>query len=108
MGWEQVEPLITIPQVLVDILADGTGVSREYKVIENSTQTFADSINEFNGMIGERQIGCPLVVHRRCIEPIEFLKLVSPHLLSSKNNSVRKKKLDNPTFICCKIQHAVI
>ena len=27
-------------------------------------------MNEFNGMIGERQVGCPLVVHRRCIEPM--------------------------------------
>ncbi len=66
----QVEPVVTIPKVLIDILADSVGVSREYKVIENSAQTFADSVNEFNGMIGERQVGCPLVVHRRCIEPM--------------------------------------
>lgn len=51
-------------------VADSTGVANEYKVIENSVQTFADNMNEFNGMIGERQVGCPLVVHRRCIEPM--------------------------------------
>ena len=66
----QVEPVVTIPKVLIDILADSTGVANEYKVIENSAQTFADNINEFSGMIGERQVGCPLVVHRRCIEPM--------------------------------------
>lgn len=66
----QVEPVVTIPQVLINILADSVGVANEYKVIENSAQTFADSMNEFNGMIGERQVGCPLVVHRRCIEPM--------------------------------------
>ena len=66
----QVEPVVTIPKVLIDILADSTCVANEYKVIENSAQTFADNINEFNGMIGERQVGCPLVVHRRCIEPM--------------------------------------
>lgn len=66
----QVEPVVTIPEVLIDILADSTGVSNGYKVIENSVQTFADNMNEFNGMIGERQVGCPLVVHRRCIEPM--------------------------------------
>lgn len=59
-----------VPKVLIDILADSTGVANEYKVIENSVQTFADNMNEFNGMIGERQVGCPLVVHRRCIEPM--------------------------------------
>ncbi|MFQ9873396.1 hypothetical protein [Waltera sp.] len=51
-------------------MLDSTGVANEYKVIENSAQTFADNINEFSGMIGERQVGCPLVVHRRCIEPM--------------------------------------
>lgn len=66
----QVEPVVTIPQVLIDILADSTGVANKYKVAENSAQTFADNTNEFNGMIGERQVGCPLVVHRRCIEPM--------------------------------------
>ena len=66
----QVQPVVTIPKVLIDILADSTGVANEYKVIENSAQTFADNINEFSGMIGERQVGCPLVVHRRCIEPM--------------------------------------
>ena len=66
----QVEPIVTIPQVLIDIIADSTGVAKTYKVIENSVQTFADNINEFNGMIGERKVGCPLVVHRRCIEPM--------------------------------------
>ena len=66
----QVEPVVTIPQVLIDILADSTGVANKYKVAENSAQTFADNMNEFNGMIGERKVGCPLVVHRRCIEPM--------------------------------------
>ena len=47
-----------------------TGKKFGDKVIENSAQTFADNINEFSGMIGERQVGCPLVVHRRCIEPM--------------------------------------
>lgn len=66
----QVEPVVTIPQVLIDMLADTTGISKEYRAIENSVQTFADSMNEFNGKIGKRQVGCPLVVHRRCIEPM--------------------------------------
>ena len=59
----QVEPVVTIPQVLMDILADSVGVPKDYKKMDNSVQSFADSMNEFNGMIGERQVGCPLVVH---------------------------------------------
>lgn len=66
----QVEPVVTAPKVLIDMLADSIKVPNEYKAIENSAQTLADKMNEFNGMIGERQVGCPLVVHRRCIEPM--------------------------------------
>lgn len=66
----QVEPVVKIPQVLIDILADSAGVPKSYKRMENSAQIFADNVNEFNGMIGERQVGCPLVVHRRCVEPM--------------------------------------
>ena len=66
----QVEPVVTIPQIIVDLLADGIGVPELYKKIENSVQGFADQVNEFNGMIGKMKVGCPLVVHRRCIEPM--------------------------------------
>lgn len=88
----QVEPVVTIPKVLIDILADSTGVANEYKVIENSVQTFADNMNEFNGMIGERQVGCPLVVHRRCIEPMFSIS----NMISYDNrmfNKTNKRKI---------------
>ena len=68
----QVEPVVTIPKVLIDILADSTCVANEYKVIENSAQTFADNINEFNGMIGERQVGCSQKVHRTNVFYFKF------------------------------------
>lgn len=87
----QVEPVVTIPKVLIDILADSTGVANEYKMIENSAQTFADNMNEFNGMIGKRRVGCPLVVHRRCIEPMFSIS----NLISYDNrmfNKTNKKK----------------
>lgn len=66
----QIEPVVTIPQVLIDILADSLEIEKSYQRIENSVQIFADRLNRFNGRIGNRQVGCPLVVHRRCIEPM--------------------------------------
>ena len=66
----QIEPVVTIPRVIVNMLADNIGNLKLYKNIENSVQLLADCINEFNGKIGENQVGCPLVVHRRCIEPM--------------------------------------
>lgn len=98
----QVEPVVTIPKVLIDILADSIGVANEYKVIENSAQTFADNMNEFSGMIGERQVGCPLVVHRRCIEPMFSIS----NMISYDNrmfNKTEKKEIylkpDQPFLI---------
>ena len=98
----QVEPVVTIPKVLIDILADSTGVANEYKVIENSAQTFADNINEFNDMIGERQVGCPLVVHRRCIEPMFSIsnKISYDNRMFNKTNKKDEYlKPDNPFLI---------
>lgn len=98
----QVEPVVTIPQVLVDILADSTGVAKEYTALENSAQTFADSINEFNGMIGERQIGCPLVVHRRCIEPMfSISNMVSydNRMFNKTNKKEEFLKADKPFLL---------
>ena len=66
----QIEPVVTIPQVLIDILADSLEIEKSYQRMENSVQIFADRLNRFNGRIGKRQVGCPLVVHRRCIEPM--------------------------------------
>lgn len=89
----QVEPVVTIPKVLIDILADSVGVANEYKAIGISTQTFADHTNEFNGMIGKRQVGCPLLVHRRCIEPMFSIS----NMISYDNRMFNKtnKKEDN-------------
>lgn len=98
----QVEPVVTIPKVLIDMLADSTGVASEYKVIENSAQTFADNMNEFNGMIGGRQVGCPLVVHRRCIEPMfSISNLISydNRMFNKTNKKEEYLKPENPFLI---------
>lgn len=84
----QVEPVVTIPQIIVDLLADGIGVPEPYKKIENSVQGFSDHVNEFNGTIGKMQVGCPLVVHRRCIEPMFSIS----NMISYDNRMFNKTK----------------
>lgn len=97
----QVEPVVTIPQILVDVLAESTGVAKIYKGIENSVQTFADSMNEFNGIIGERQVGCPLVVHRRCIEPMfSISNMISyDNRMFNKTNKKQEFLEENKPFL---------
>ncbi len=50
---------------------------KNYFDLENSVQTVADSINPFGGYLNSFDkdlnpmwVGCPLTVHRRCIEPM--------------------------------------
>lgn len=98
----QVEPVVTIPKVLIDILGDNTGVEKCYWAIENSAQTFADNINAFNGMIGNRQVGCPLVVHRRCIDPMfSISNLISydNRMFNKTNKKEEYLKPENPFLI---------
>ena len=71
----QVEPVITVPKILVDIFVKQLNVDEKYNNINNSVQVLADNINKFNGDLGDDQlgpriVGCPLVVHRRCVDPM--------------------------------------
>lgn len=84
----QVEPVVTIPQIIIDMLVDSTGVAKPYGRTDISVQSFADNVNQFCGMIGEQQVGCPLVVHRRCIEPMFSIS----NMISYDNRMFNKTK----------------
>jgi len=70
----QVEPVTSIPKELRRQFVNQYNVPRNYYIPELSVQTFADNINpyggirEFNGQ--EVWVGCPLLVHRRCKNPM--------------------------------------
>lgn len=78
----QVEPVMTTPLTLIRNRAIKNGINeleKEFKVASNiyrytspslSIQTLADSANLYYGKIGETEVGCPLVVHRRCLSPM--------------------------------------
>lgn len=70
----QVEPVVTIPKELSKRFAEEFGIGDEYKSQELSVQVLADSINPYGGYReysnGKIWLGCPLVLHRRCIDPM--------------------------------------
>lgn len=70
----QVEPVITVPKELVKRFADEYNIQEYYRIPEISVQMLADQVNKYGGYrnINGEQIwlGCPLVVHRRCINPM--------------------------------------
>jgi len=70
----QVEPILSTPQILIRHFAKKNQLPPEYHFGELSVQKFADAQSSYGGFrkVDDEKIwlGCPLIVHRRCIEPM--------------------------------------
>ncbi|SHJ34528.1 DEAD/DEAH box helicase [Lutispora thermophila] len=70
----QVEPVVTIPKELLKRFAKEFEIEGPYSSEESSVQVLADNINPYGGYReysnGKRWLGCPLVIHRRCLDPM--------------------------------------
>lgn len=76
----QLEPVVTIPyQIDKSIAQDYLKLSKEYPnnewgdnymISKSSAQSVADLASNYYSTIGERKVGIPLLVHRRCLEPM--------------------------------------
>lgn len=72
----QLEPVVGIPQELVTPLQNYCATPAQYIPPEASVQTMADRSNRYGTLLGSQEdgtalwIGAPLVVHRRCINPM--------------------------------------
>lgn len=70
----QVEPVMTIPKQLIQTFASNLNIHAAYRSTILSVQQLADKINRYGGYRntseGDIWLGSPLVVHRRCVEPM--------------------------------------
>lgn len=70
----QVEPVVTVPKELSKKFAEEFEIEAPYRAQELSVQILADSINPYGGYReysnGKMWLGCPLVIHRRCLDPM--------------------------------------
>jgi hypothetical protein len=71
----QIEPIVVLPDTLTNALCRQFGVDPDYYAAPlASVQTLADAASsyasEFQTNIGSRTVGVPLLVHRRCSEPM--------------------------------------
>lgn len=71
----QIEPVVVLPDTLTHAICRRFGVDpNHYAAPLASAQTLADSASsytsEFQTHVGSRSVGVPLLVHRRCSEPM--------------------------------------
>ena len=71
----QVEPVVTIDRNADAKLAERRGAPDRHRATLASAQTLADAANPFGAWVQPRVgrpvwVGCPLKVHRRCVEPM--------------------------------------
>lgn len=66
----QLEPVVTLPENLNDVLLGYTGASREFNVATTSLQACADKTQKIGAYLGQTWVGSPLIVHRRCDNPM--------------------------------------
>lgn len=71
----QIEPVVALPESLTDALCRRFGVDPDrYNAPAASVQTLADAATAyfatFEGRHGSREVGVPLLVHRRCADPM--------------------------------------
>jgi hypothetical protein len=71
----QIEPIVTLPEALTQAICRQFGVDPDrFNAPNASVQTLADAatpyVAEFQAKYGSRRVGVPLLVHRRCAEPM--------------------------------------
>lgn len=76
----QLEPVVTMPPSIdIAIASDFIPISNSdedylwgdaYLISKSSAQSIGDNAGQFMAHIGERKVGIPLLVHRRCTEPM--------------------------------------
>jgi len=71
----QIEPIVTLPETLTTMICEQFQIDANiYNAPGASVQTLADQatgyIGVFETKVGSREVGVPLLVHRRCSEPM--------------------------------------
>ena len=66
----QIEPVVTIPEAIMNHINDYFELDRSQVHPSLSVQSMADRVNQYGWISNETWIGVPLRVHRRCLDPM--------------------------------------
>lgn len=99
----QIEPVVTDDLHLIKRAYERNEIERLYVSTNISVQTFADSLNkygtwlEFKGVL--EWVGCPLIVHRRCISPMFEISNEISYSQIMKQKTIVPNKEKQRTFV---------
>ena len=66
----QIEPVVTIPELIINNISGHFGLDKTQIQTSLSVQSMADRANPYGWITNETWTGSPLRVHRRCVDPI--------------------------------------
>lgn len=99
---KQIEPVVTAECDLIKQAIISTLIS-PYKVKELSVQGLADYINPYGTFLSEEKervwVGCPLTVHRRCIDPMYSISNQLSYDGTMKQQTGKPNEKISKTFI---------
>ena len=99
---KQIEPVVTAEADMIKQLFTGD-LFDAYKNKKNSVQGFADYINPYGTILADEEekewVGCPLVVHRRCIDPMCTVSNTLSYNMTMKQQTESPKEKVSKTFI---------
>ena len=99
---KQIEPVVKAETDMIKQLLTSELLA-SYKDKKISVQGFADYINPYGTFLGEDEekewVGCPLVVHRRCIDPMYTISNILSYDGTMKQQTVAPKEERVKTFI---------
>lgn len=99
---KQIEPVVTAETDMIKQLLTAE-ILAGYKDKKISVQAFADYINPYGTYLGKDEekewVGCPLVVHRRCIDPMYTISNVLSYDGTMKQQTAAPKADRAKTFI---------
>ena len=99
---KQIEPVVTAETDMIKQLLNSDTLSG-YKDKKISVQGFADYINPYGTFLGEEEekewVGCPLVVHRRCIDPMYSISNILSYDGTMRQQTAAPKENRAATFI---------
>lgn len=66
----QIEPVVTIPEQIVNNISRHFGLDKTQTQTSLSVQSMADRANQYGWITNDTWTGSPLRVHRRCVDPM--------------------------------------